>query len=131
MARLAAAWASFRRLPGWVQVWVVLILVPVNLAPLAFLGWPGVGLVAVLSVGGMLPNAVLIWVERGFSRAMALSHVLIWTPLVALLAWRLWGGVEDPALAWLYLAVLLVDALSLGFDWVDAWRWWRGDRAVA
>lgn len=132
MARVAQAWASFRRLPGWVQAWVALVLVPVNLAPLAFLGTPGMAVVAALSVGGMLPNLVLLFVERGFSRAMSLSHLVLWPPLLVLVALRL-AGPERPEgpVAWVLAALLVVDAISLVFDARDARAWWRGDRAVA
>ncbi|MFT7595503.1 MAG: hypothetical protein ACI8R4_002832 [Paracoccaceae bacterium] len=129
-------WSSFRRMPGWVQIWAALILVPVNLAPLAFLGQPvalWVALwVAVLSVGGMLPNLWIMLAERGLSKRMAVPHVFIWTPLVVLVGWVLISG---PALTPRYTAMLwvllMVDMVSLGFDYVDAIKWRNGDRAIA
>ncbi len=125
-------WRSFRRLPLWVQVWVAGILVPVNMATLLFWSEP-LGLwVAALAVGGMLPNMVILAVERGFSKAMAFPHILIWTPLLVVVLALL----DDPALIttgnWIFLCVLLgVDIISLGFDFTDGWKWWKGDRAVA
>ncbi|GAB4307663.1 MAG: hypothetical protein Kow0058_19310 [Roseovarius sp.] len=132
MARLAAIWASFCRLPLAVRLWVALILVPVNAAAILFVGAPGGGWVALLAIGGMLPNLVIMLHERGFSRLMALPHLLIWTPLMVVLA----GLLADPALvggAWrrYLLALLAVDAVSLAFDARDLWRWWRGERAIA
>lgn len=132
MARLAAIWASFRRLPSWVQLWVTVVLVPVNTAALVFWWAPGGPMIATLAVGGMLPNIPIMLAERGFSRLMALPHVLIWTPLMVIVG----GFLADLALvdgAWrVYLTVLLVvDLVSLVFDWRDLWAWWRGDRAVA
>lgn len=116
----------------WVQVWVAAILVPVNMVTLLF--WPEpLGLwVAALAVGGMLPNMVILAVERGFSKAMALPHILIWTPLMVVVIALL----DDRALIsegyWRFLWVLLaVDAASLGFDFTDSWKWLKGDRAVA
>ena len=53
-------WQSFRRLPLWVQGWVALILVPVNLAALLFLSAPQGTLVALLAVGGMAPNLLIM-----------------------------------------------------------------------
>jgi len=125
-------WRSFRRLPLWVQIWVALILVPVNMATLLFWSEPLGIWVAALAVGGMLPNLVIMAVERGFSKAMALPHILIWTPLMVLVTALL----DDPALIsecnWTFLGVLLlVDAVSLGFDIPDGWKWWKGDRKVA
>ena len=120
-------WQSFRRLPLWVQIWVALILIPVNLIPFVLFlqGAPGWGLIAVLSVGGMALNLPIMLMERGFSRTMALPHVVLWTPLVLLLIGRLAEGGALVAL------ILLVDVVSLAFDYVDAVKWWRGDRAVA
>lgn len=124
---IIAIWQSFRRLPLWVQIWVALILVPVNLVPLVlwFQGVPGWGLIALLSVGGMALNLPIMLKERGFSRTMALPHVLLWTPLVILLAGRLTEGSALVAL------ILVVDVISLAFDYVDAWKWTRGAREVA
>ncbi|MCI5097892.1 MAG: hypothetical protein MRY77_16390 [Rhodobacteraceae bacterium] len=120
-------WQSFRRLPLWVQIWVALILIPVNLIPLVLFlqGAPGWVLIALLSVGGMALNLPIMLMERGFSRTMALPHVVLWTPLVLLLIGRLEEGDA------LVVLILLVDVVSLAFDYVDAVKWWRGDRAVA
>lgn len=122
-AMIADIWASFRRMPLWVQIWVALILVPVNVAALALLGAPNGLWIAVLAVGGMLPNLGIMIRERGFSKAMALPHVLIWTPLVVLL-------LITPKTPLIGL-ILAVDLVSLGFDYPDTIKWLRGDRGVA
>ena len=83
---VAEIWQSFRRLPLWLQLWVAVILVPVNLVSLLFLGAQQANLAAGLAVGGMAPNLLIMLRERGFSRAMALPHVLIWTPLAIVVA---------------------------------------------
>ena len=124
-------WNSLRRLPLWVQLWIWVVLVPINLASLAAWTAPFGPLIAVLAIGGMAPNLVLLIVQRGFSRAMAWSHLLLWPPLVALLGWGLWSGLWTGGLAWLLMALLVVDSVSLGFDLRDARDWWRGARAVA
>jgi hypothetical protein len=123
-------WRSFRRLPMWVQVWVAVILVPVNMAALLFLSEPMGLWIAVLAVGGMLPNMVIMAVERGFSKAMALPHVLIWTVLVVLILWVRAAGIS-PGFRGYLTVLLLVDLVSLVFDYRDAAAWWKGDRAVA
>jgi hypothetical protein len=124
-------WRSYRALPGWVQIWVAGILVPVNSASIFFVGQPNGWLLASLAIGAMLPNLYFIIVERGFSKAMALSHLLIWVPLVVWLF--VWLPAEAPAGGFgLYLWLLLgVDVISLAFDIPDGWRWWRGDRDIA
>jgi hypothetical protein len=125
-------WQSFRRMPLWVQYWVLLILAPMNLMPLAFVSEPHGMWVAVLSVGGMLPNLPIMLMERGLSKRMALPHVVIWTPLVLLIGWLLLSDqVLSDGFRWMLIALLLVDLLSLAFDYVDAWKWKLGDRDVA
>jgi hypothetical protein len=125
-------WQSFRRTPLWVQIWVALILVPVNLLPLAFWGEPYAVWITIFSIGGMLPNLVIMMVGRGLSKCMALPHLLIWTPLVVMLGMLLQSdlGVSD-GFRTVLTVILLVDLLSLVFDYIDGWKWWRGDRAIA
>lgn len=123
MTLLRDIWSSYRSLPGWVQIWVGLILVPANLASAAFIGAPNGPLIAGLAVGGMAPNAVFMVVERGFSRIMAISHLILWTPLLFLLV---------PQLGTPYATTLFaINAISLVFDVRDARAWVKGDRAVA
>ncbi len=122
---------SFRRLPTWVQLWMVVVLVPVNLASLAFLGsWQG-AVIAALAVGGMVPNIFIMMRERGLSNAMTLPHLVLWIPLVVLLVIWLSNGTLHGELATFALLLLLIDGISLWFDIIDAVAWWRGDRAIA
>lgn len=119
-----------RALPLWVQLWMMIILVPINMGGLLFLDTPHGRIAAILGIGGMLPNLVIIWVQRGFSKAMAVPHLPFWTPLVIWLAWLLLTNHPGGALS-IYLTILLVvDVISLGFDYPDAWKYWRGDRTV-
>ncbi len=123
---------SLRALPLWVQIWVFVILVPVNMASIFFTGSPAGWVVAALAIGGMLPNVFFILYERGFSKAMALSHVLIWSPLLIIIALFL---LNDPIIDGgyrIYLLVLFgVNLFSLGFDIIDSIKWFRGDRDIA
>jgi hypothetical protein len=123
-------WQSYRRLPLWVQLWVAVILVPVNAASLAFVAQPGGAWLAAMAVGAMLCNAALMLIERGFSKAMALPHVVIWTPMLGLVIWLL-GQETAPGVRRYLLVLLAVDAVSLVLDYIDGWRWLRGERAVA
>lgn len=124
-------WASYRRMPFWVQIWVFGILVPVNAAAILFALEPYGVLVATLSIGGMLPNLYFMFAERGFSRIMALPHLVLWSPLVILLIWLLGTGVASGGF-WIFCLILLaIDVISLAFDLPDAWKWWRGARDIA
>lgn len=123
-------WRSFRAMPLWVQIWVAFVLAPANLATLAFLDQPGAALVAVLAIGGMLPNMPIIFYERGFSKLMALPHIVIWTPLCVVIVTQLSGSASG-AYASFLIALLVIDLVSLGFDYPDFVKWLRGDRAIA
>ena len=124
-------WQSFRRMPRWVQIWVAFILVPVNISSVVLAHSPGGILIAVLAIGGLLPNVALMFLQRGFSRAMAPSHVALWTPLVVILWQELVGGQGLGSAACTHLAILLtVDLVSLGFDFPDTIRWIRGQRDI-
>lgn len=123
-------WQSYRRLPLWVQLWVALILVPVNAASLFYLAQPAGAWLALMAVGAMLCNGVLMLVERGFSKVMALPHVLIWTPMLALILWLLSQDIADGFRT--YLVILLaVDVISLILDAIDTRKWLSGDRKIA
>ncbi|MFB9149483.1 hypothetical protein [Roseovarius ramblicola] len=123
-------WHSYRRLPLWVQLWVSVILVPVNAASLGYVAQPAGGWLAAMAVGAMLVNGVLMLAERGFSKAMALPHALIWTPMLALILWLLAQDIAAPYRAYL-LILLAVDAVSLVFDLIDTRKWLSGDRGIA
>ena len=114
-------------MPLWVQIWVGLILVPVNMATIVLITEPCCWLIPVLAIGGMVPNAVLMFVERGFSKAMALSHVVMWVPLLVVLAMDIKAG----SIFANYLIVLfIVDFISICFDLKDSRDWLKGDRGV-
>ncbi|MCK0101725.1 hypothetical protein MWU63_05380 [Pseudohalocynthiibacter sp. F2068] len=132
MKMIIDIWKSFRRLPGWVQIWLAFILAPLNMVSLAFLSEPRGMLIAVLAiVVGMMPNFYIMARERGFSRAMAFSHIVGWTPLI----WILWTTIRSDSIVGEYQtylwALLFINVISLAFDYVDAWRWIKGDRAIA
>ena len=129
MALITDIWHSFRSLPAWVQIWVGLILVPVNMLSVLFVAEPKGILIATLAVGGMMPNIVIMLAERGLSKMMALPHLVIWIPLVLIL-WLHLGNVTGGYLMYLWL-LLIVDGVSLAFDIPDAWKWWKGDKAIA
>ena len=133
MLRLSQIWQSWRRLPLWVMIWVALILVPINLASLLFVAQPLGVWVAALAVMGMAINVPIILIERGFSKLMSLPHLILWTPLVALIVWALWFG--DAALSSIFagflVVLLVIDVVSLVFDYPDFFKWLRGDRATA
>ena len=124
-------WSSFRRMPLWVQIWVALILVPINMLSLAFLYAPNGLWVAILAIGGMTPNLFFMIKERGFSSIMAVPHIFIWTPLVILVACMLYkGGLPAGYTKYLW-ALLVINVISLAFDFPDSLKWLKGKRDIA
>lgn len=124
-------WRSFMRISTWVQIWIVVILVPVNIAALLFWTAPYGAWIAVLAIGGMLPNLWIMMKERGLSKLMALPHLVIWTPLVVLIVWVVGTQELTTPHFWFLCVLLIVDIISLGFDVPDFLKWWRGDREIA
>lgn len=133
MQRNAQIWRSYRSLPLWVQLWVGLILVPVNVAPLFFLDTP-IGRMAVLAflfVGAT--NLPIMYWARGMTRLMSVPHLFAWIPLVGFVVVRLYGtnGAPVSSAEWMLgWALLAVDGFSLVFDLLDSWRWVRGEREM-
>lgn len=117
-------WISFRNLPVWVQIWMSVVLVPANLVPLAFLDQPYGTVIAGLAILGMVLNLPIMMAGRGMSRAMALPHLLFWTPMVLIIVYVLNTHTDLlPIYAQFLLVLLVVDLISLGFDLRDAILW--------
>ncbi len=126
----ADIWSSFRRLPLWVQIWVAVILGPVNMVSVFLVTThPSGAWIASLAWLGMLFNLPILFRERGFSKAMAFPHVLLWTPLIFVLIDALDNTIGSVTI-YLWL-LLLVNLVSLLLDYTDAIRWLRGERSVA
>jgi len=132
--RLLGIWYSFRNLPPWLQGWVLLILMPLNGASLLFLdSFSGqataLALLLVLTV-----NFSLMCHHGGMNKDMSLVHLLAWIPLEMGLLGQLagiWGDDFLTPTQWAFtVAVVMVNAISLFFDIVDAWCWAQGDRVT-
>jgi len=132
--RLLGIWHSFRNLPLWLQGWALLVLMPLNGASLLLLdSFSGqataLALLLVLAV-----NLSLMWHHGGMNKDMSLVHLLAWIPLELGLLGQLAGVWGDDFLTpsqWAFtVAVVMVNAVSLFFDIVDAWCWAQGDRVT-
>lgn len=124
-------WLSFRRIPLWVQVWMALVLVPVNLLSFLVLDYQAAQMVALAAVLALGSNMLLLYRYVGFSRVMALPHLVFWGALQVLLVMRVLQNPAPGAGEVLFIClVLLVNGISLIFDLLDTWRWWQGERQV-
>ncbi|CUH50594.1 hypothetical protein [Shimia marina] len=123
-------WASFLTLPLWVRLWMGFILVPINLVSLKFVGThPHATWIAVLCIMGMLANVPILLRQREFSSALALPHLIFWTPLIVgiLVTPTIW---QQPmsSFAKFLLVLLVVNGISLAFDTLEAAKWLRARR---
>lgn len=118
---IADVWNSFLKLPLWVRVWTFLILVPVNFASLLFLDHPNSSLIIFLAVVGIVLNIIPLCIYRGFTDAMAISHVIFWIPLVVLLIMQLFFSEAVLTDHYRYFLILLlsINLISLVFDIPD------------
>lgn len=122
--------SSLVALPFWVIVWMFLFLIPANLSGLLFLDTVAGLWITLLGGGALAVNTILVLINRGFSRALAIPHVLLWGPLEIFLAVRLAAVPPGGDEWWLALVVFVVNGISLIFDIYDTVRWWRGERQV-
>lgn len=134
MQRLRAIYHSYRSLPLWVQIWVVVILMPVNAAAFFLLDtWLGIA-AAIAAVFVVITNVPIMWATGGMSRLMSVPHLVAWYPLQVLIVMRLAemiGSGPVSATEWWFGAILFViNGISLVFDTVDSWRWLKGEREV-
>ena len=123
---------SFFSLPAWVIIWIVVFLIPANFAGFWFLELPSGIWIAGLGAGSILFNLILVWLNKGFSKALALPHLVCWIPLCIYLWMRISAGsAVSEAEQILMLICAIINTISLGFDVKDGWEWLRGQRDVA
>ena len=130
IARISRIFRSLFSLPAWVIVWMLVFLIPANLAGHFMLDTESGRWIALLGAGGLLVNLVPLLVNGGFSRVLAFAHLLFWLPLEFVLLARLLTADMGSAELRLTLVVLVINGISLCFDVIDARRWLRGERAV-
>ncbi|MCG8391575.1 MAG: hypothetical protein MI745_00675 [Pseudomonadales bacterium] len=132
--RLAGIWQSFRELPLWLQAWALLILMPLNAAGFLLLDTFSGQITALALVVVLAVNLPLMWLHGGMNKDMSLVHLLAWVPLEAALLGQLaglWGDDYLTPLQWAFtLTVIMINAINLFFDIVDAWCWAQGDRVT-
>lgn len=123
-------WQSFRRLLLWVQLWMAAILLPANLLSLFLLQYPGARMVAIAAVLALGSNMLLMYGYAGFTRLMALPHLLVWGPLQVMLLMYLMANTPTADEVMYICLVLAVNGISLLFDALDSWRWLQGERQL-
>ncbi len=121
---------SFMRLPLWVRLWLVLGLLPVNAAAFFMKDTPTGHWASRAAAFIGVVNGSIIFGQRGWGKALAISHLAVWPPLLVFAARRM-REPDAPRSERVYAIVLLVvNGTSIVFDFVDTWRWLRGERGV-
>lgn len=118
-------------LPKWVFIWVFFILVPANFSGIFLLQYDTGFWVAVLGIGGIMPNLIFLYLNGGMSKVLAVPHLIFWIPLHIVLS-VLW--VKNPEMSDFeknYLVIIfIINSISLVFDLYDANEWRKGKRDV-
>jgi len=123
-------WQSFRRLPVWVQLWMAAILLPANLLSLFLLDYPSARMIALAALLALGSNMLLMYWYAGFTRLMAMPHLLVWGPLQVMLLMYLMASTPTADEVMYIGLVLAVNGISLYFDALDSWRWLQGERQL-
>lgn len=87
--------------------------------------------IALFGAGAIILNLGVVWLNGGFSKVLCIPHVIFWTPLVALLGYRLLFADMMTFEFWITLAAFLVNGVSLFFDFYDLGQWRNGNRKIA
>ncbi len=114
-------------MPLYLQLWVGLLIGANIVAPLFFLGRVEAQVTLAAGLVGMALMSALTG-RFGFSRIVGLGHIA-WLPLLAFLVGSLGEASATSGFGLWLRSVIVLDAISLAFDAVDAWRYFRGDRA--
>ncbi len=127
--------ATGENLKVWVRIWLFLGLGPVQWLSFVFIGHP-IGLATALAMCFVvLSNVCLVVLERGISRATSIPHLMVWIPLqIYVGVWLFtsyFGTIElgDPIFYYAWL-VFTIHGISIIFDVIEAYHWFRNERAV-
>ncbi|MEX3011871.1 hypothetical protein [Hoeflea sp. TYP-13] len=121
---------SLLAIPVWVLIWMFVFLIPANLSGFFMLDTVSGKWIAVLGGGALVINTVLVLLNAGFSRVLAIPHLIFWLPLELVLIGRYFAADMGEGETRLTLVVLIINGISLGFDFVDTRRWFKGERDV-
>ena len=114
------------RMPMHLQLWVVVLVGANIVAPLFFLEHLEAQLTLAAGLLGLVLMSVLTG-RFGFSRIVGLGHIA-WLPLIVFLISSVGDTTASSPLGFWTRSVIVLDSISLAFDFVDAARFYRGDR---
>jgi hypothetical protein len=115
------------RLPVHLQLWVLALVGANIVAPLFFLTQIEAQFTLAAGLLGLALMSALTG-RFGFSRIVGLGHIA-WLPLIALLLGSVAETSATTPFGFWIRSVIVLDLVSLAFDFADAVRFYRGDRA--
>jgi len=131
ISTLARIFKSLFAMPVWVIVWMLGFLIPANLSGLFLLDYVSGFWVALLGATAIAINAVIVFANGGFSKVLAIPHLVFWVPLQVILLYRYFTVPDMSNFEQNYiLVVLIINGVSLVFDIFDTKEWLRGNRDV-
>jgi len=131
ISTLARIFKSLFAMPVWVIVWMLGFLIPANLSGLFLLDYVSGFWVALLGATAIAINAVIVFANGGFSKVLAIPHLVFWAPLQVILLYRYFTVPDMSNFEQNYiLVVLIINGVSLVFDIFDTKEWLRGSRDV-
>ncbi|MGE3534895.1 MAG: hypothetical protein AB7H48_08695 [Parachlamydiales bacterium] len=84
------------------------------------------------ALAAMMGAMMVMWViyaKYGFVRLLGLGHILFWVPFLiwSVLRLRSWNDLPTDFRFWLVL-VSILNSLSLVVDFIDVWRYAKGEK---
>lgn len=76
-------------------------------------------------------NTIIVFINGGMSKALAIPHVVFWLPLelILLVRWMTIPDLSDFENTYILL-ILIINGISLLFDLYDTRQWWNGNRTI-
>ena len=130
---------SWRALPLWVEIWVLYLFVANLLC--VFTSSPQSLAIAICGSFILVTNTIVVIVWAGFTKVMSFFHVIAWVPLEVYLGLSVilspiddvWPTQEIELWSYnmfLVVIVFITNLISLGFDFLDCFKYIKGDRHV-
>ena len=118
-------------LPVWVIIWIYVFLVPANFSGLFLTDLESGFWIALLGAGAIFINIVILFINGGFSKVLAISHLILWIPLEVILLSRYFTAPDLSTFEQSYiLVVTVINAISIAFEVYDTKEWLNGNRDV-
>lgn len=117
--------------PGWLQYWLVWLMIGSIALPVALLFWRTTRIAGVAALlTGIAGELGIFWLfdRMGYVKLLGLPHIILWTPLAIYLVLLLRRDDLPTWPRWITMAVLATVVISLAFDYLDALRYLMGER---